>query len=88
MSPATLNNQTEIIGRAIDHRGDQLSPEAAAFIVSLDLADEDTARTNELAAKAREGSVNADEEQEVEEYRRSGRLMEMLKLKARMALGQ
>ena len=41
---------------------------------------------NELAAKAREGHLTADEESELEEFRRFGRLMEMLKLKADMVL--
>ena len=41
---------------------------------------------NELAEKARNGNLTAGEEAELEEFRRCGRLMEMLKVKARKAL--
>ena len=86
MSTAIANNQAEIIGRAIDSRADELSAEVANFILSLNLAAEDERRMNELAVLARQGQLASAEESELEEFRRCGRLMEILKLKARKAL--
>ncbi len=83
---ATENNQANILARAIDCHSDGLSPEVAQFIVSLSLARDDEGRMNELAEKAREGHLTAGEEAELEEFRRCGRLMEMLKLKAQKVL--
>ena len=89
MNPATtVNNQTEIFGRAIDLHADQLSPDVAHFIVSLELTQDDESRMNVLAEKARQDSLSQEDEMELEEYRRCGRLIEMLKLKARMVLEQ
>ena len=83
MKPTTIeNNQANILARAIDCHADGLSVSVAQFIVSLQLAADDAQRMNELAAKAREGHLTTDEESELEEFRRFGRLMEMLKLKA------
>jgi hypothetical protein len=80
------NNQANILARAIDCHIDGLSAEVAQFIVSLSLAQDDEARMSELAEKAREGHLTANEEAELEEFRRCGRLMEMLKLKAHKVL--
>ena len=83
---AIENNQANILARAIDANSDGLSTEVAQFIVSLSLAHHDEARMNDLAEKAREGQLTAKEEAELEEFRRCGRLMEMLKLKAQKVL--
>ena len=83
-SLATVNNQAESIGRAIDRHTDQLSSDVTGFIIALDLTEDDMQRLNELADKSQQRSLSAPEEQELEEYRRYGRLMEMTKLKAGM----
>jgi uncharacterized protein YnzC (UPF0291/DUF896 family) len=41
---------------------------------------------NELAAKAREGSLGADEQLEIESYRQACRLLDLMKAKARLSL--
>ena len=64
----TMNNQTEIFGRAIDLHPDQLSPDVAQFIVSIDLTQDDESRMNELAEKARLDSLGQEDEIELEEY--------------------
>ena len=87
MNPTTLeNNQADILARAIDGHVDGLSVDVARFITSLELAEDDERRMNELAEKARAGQLTAAEEGELEEFRRCGRLMEMLRLKARSVL--
>ncbi len=87
MDPIVVeNNQANILARAIDGHADGLSVDVAQFIVSLELAEVDERRMNELAEKARDGHLTAGEEAELDEFRRCGRLMEMLKLKAHKVL--
>lgn len=80
------NNQTAIFARAIDLHAGDLTPEAARFILALELTGEDEQRMNELAEKSRAGQLSASDEFDLEEFRRCGRLIEMLKLKARKVL--
>ena len=87
MSVATLStNQSEILARAIDEHTAELSPEVARFLLSLKLAACDVSRMNELAEKARDGTLVDEESREIDEYRRSSRTVDILKLKARLAL--
>ncbi|MDC0935457.1 hypothetical protein OAS39_04150 [Pirellulales bacterium] len=80
------NSQADIMGRALDCQAESFSPDVAQFILSLRLATEDERRMNELAEHSRRGELTADDELELEEFRRCGRLLEMLKLKAQKAL--
>ena len=41
---------------------------------------------NELAAKARDGALDPDEELQIESYRSAARLLEILKLKTRLSI--
>lgn len=87
MSVATLpTNQSEILSRAIDEHSAELSPEVARFLLSLKLAACDVTRMNELAEKSRAGTLDDEEVREIDEYRRSSRTVDILKLKARLAL--
>lgn len=87
MSVATLStNQSEILSRAIDEHSAELSPEVAKFLLSLKLAACDVTRMNELAEKCRTEMLDDEEVREIDEYRRSSRTVDILKLKARLAL--
>ena len=87
MSTTTLpTSQSEIIARALDESPTGLSPEGAKFFLSLQLAPRDRERMDELAEKARRGELADAEEREIDEYRRTVRLVELIKLKARIAL--
>jgi len=79
-------SQAEIFGRAIDCHAEGLSPEVASFLVSLKLEDNDERRMNDLAEKSRQGQLTVAEETQLEEFRRCGRLMEILKLKSQKTL--
>jgi len=86
MSSAALENcQANILGRALDCRAESLSPEVAKFILSLTLDQADERRMNELAELARSGQLTPADEAELDEFRRCGRLIEILQLKARKA---
>jgi hypothetical protein len=63
-----------------------LSAAAAKGILTLGFSVADKDRMHTLAAKAREGTLTADEQTEVEAYSRVGSLLGILKSKARRAL--
>lgn len=63
-----------------------MSLDAARSILRLDFAPEDKDRMHELAAKAREGSLTAMEQEEIGNYERVGNLLALLKSKARQRL--
>ena len=87
---ATLEstNQSEIIVRALSARTEDLSSEVARFFLSFQLAPGDTRRANELADKARQGTLTPVEEHDLDEYRRSLRFVDCIKMKARLILGE
>jgi hypothetical protein len=78
-------NQTDIFARSLD-RHESIPRDVARFFLELELADNDRLRLNELAGKAQAGTLSAGEQAELDEYRRVGRLVELMKLKARFAL--
>lgn len=63
-----------------------MSPDTARYFLSIKLDSSDEQRANELAEKARDGALSAEEQTEIDEYRRVGRVIEMLKLRAKVAL--
>jgi hypothetical protein len=67
------------------HRG-TLSPEAARAILKLDFTEEDRARLHELATRGQSGSLSAAEEAELTAYCRVGRLLDLMRSKARRSL--
>ena len=88
MSTAILppTNQSEIIVRALNARSEELSSEVAQFFLSLQLPPSDVRRANELAEKARQGTLSPLEEHDLDEYRRSLRFVDCIKLSARLVL--
>ena len=89
MSTATPHvTPVDILMRSIDVHPEQMTREVAAFFLSLELSEQDRVHTAELAEKARQGTLSDSEQQEIDEYRRTGKLIELLKIKARMALNQ
>ncbi len=82
------NSEAAILSRAFQPERGDLSPEAARSFLGIKISESDQKRASELATKAREGSLNASEEAELNNYRDVGRLIELLKSKARMSLEQ
>jgi hypothetical protein len=84
MSTATFpTNQAEILSRSLDQGSDRLTPDVARFFLDLELTPDDRQRVEELAAKARQGALTESESHDLEEYRRVGRVVELLKLTVR-----
>jgi hypothetical protein len=69
-------------------RPDDLSPEAARSLLKLELDARDLARMHKLALDAQAGTLAPAEEDELESYRRIGRLLEVMRSKARRSLAR
>lgn len=82
----TSNSGTAILNRLIDPERDDLSVEAAQSLVRLDFPESDHARMEQLSARAAEGSLSADERDELEEYLRVADFLAVIQSKARRSL--
>ena len=87
MSQTALNTQTTILSRALSAVAEPIGEELAHYLLSIRLDPSDEQRANELAEKGREGLLSTEEHVEIDEYRRVGRLIEILRLRARKSLG-
>ena len=88
MSAILENSEAAIWNRSLDPDAADLSREAAESLLRIHLRDDDRQRVNELAEKARQGTLTSAEEAELENYRHVGRLLELLKSKARQSLNR
>jgi hypothetical protein len=86
MQPSASATEIEIWGRIIRPEVGDLSPAAARELLRLHLADDDAARVRELSSKANAGTLNTNEERELDYYLNVGRALEFLKAKARLSL--
>ncbi len=86
MKPRVPATETEIWSRAIQPEVGDLSPLAARELLRLRLAEDDAARARELSSIANAGTLNAEEEKELDYYLNVGRALEFLKAKARLSL--
>jgi hypothetical protein len=88
MPSAIIHREVDILERAIDPDGGAWPPEIAKAILTVKLAPQDVSRMNQLAAKAAAGTLDSDEELEIESYRSAARLLEMLTLRSKISLKQ
>lgn len=78
----------EILARVISPEQGGLPVQAARAILDFKLPPRDRDRVNELAAKAREGTLSSDERTELDEYERIAAMLELMQSKARLSLKQ
>ncbi|RJP18658.1 MAG: hypothetical protein C4527_28745 [Candidatus Omnitrophota bacterium] len=83
MTLFTANNEASILSRLFQVEDGNWSKEPAASILDIRFPAEDIQRMNDLAEKARQGLLDQKEEEELENYRHIGRLLELMKSKAR-----
>jgi hypothetical protein len=86
MSAVIENSEAAIFARVVSPDNANLSRDAANSILQIAFPATDLERMNLLAEKSREGTLSEGEEGELENYRRVGRLLEVLKSKARLSL--
>ena len=83
---AEPNTESAILARLITARKDDLSPEAARYLLSFEFGDADAARVNELSELARQGALTPVEEAELDGYLRVGDLIAIMQSRARLSL--
>lgn len=76
----------EILTRTIQPGEGNLPVEAARSLLSFRLSPTDWERVNDLAAKARSGTLAPEERAELDDYERITCLLELLQSKARLSL--
>ena len=79
-------NQVEVLARSIDRAGTQMAPEVARFFLDLELSDADRLALDALAEKSRLATLTPAEQADLDEYRRVGRLVELIKVKAKVVM--
>ena len=85
---AGQNTEAGILARLIQTRQDNLSRDAANYLLSIQFDDTDLARMNELSELARRGTLSAAEEAELDSYIHVGNLLAVMQSKARQALAR
>jgi hypothetical protein len=78
---------TEILEQVLDPFVDCLTPEAAQKIVALRAEPAGQLRLDELADRAKEGTLTAEEHAEYERFRATFHMISLLQSKARQFLG-
>jgi hypothetical protein len=82
----TIESGTEVLFRAIRPSEGDMPCEASRWFLRLRLSDEDREKVNQLAAKARAGTLTSDERSELDEIERVTSLLELMQSKARLSL--
>jgi hypothetical protein len=82
----TAGTEGAIWSRVLQPMGKALSVTAARGILALAFLAEDKARMDELASKARDGTLTPTEQEEIHNYERVGNLLGLIKAKARQRL--
>jgi hypothetical protein len=83
---AIENSEAAIFARVVSFDNANLSRDAVNSILRIAFPAADRERMNSLAEKARDGALTADGAAELEHYGHVGRLLEILKSKARLSL--
>ena len=86
MPNAVASKEGVILGRVLRPERGDLPRETARWLLDVDFDPADRKRIAELYEKAREGALNAEEDAELEDYGDVGRLLELLKAKAKASL--
>jgi hypothetical protein len=80
------SSEVSILNRILRPNAPTFSPEAARDILALDFDQDDKDRMRELSAKARAGSLTAEEDAEAGKYELVGHLLNIMQSKARRSL--
>jgi hypothetical protein len=86
MSSSVASREGLILSRVLRREHGEISGEMARWLLGIDFDPADHERMALLSAKAREGTLTEEEDAELEDYGDVGRLLEMLKAKAKIAL--
>ena len=82
----TAKTSVEIWDRVVRASDGGLSPEAAEYLLRLGFVPDDQTRITELGENAQDGTLTADEREELEGYVQVGHWLALMHSKARAAL--
>jgi hypothetical protein len=85
-APEIDTSEVAILGRVLEPGKPTLSLAAARAILALDFTPADKERMRDLSAKAREGTLTAEEHAAINNYERVGHLLGIMQSKARRSL--
>jgi uncharacterized protein YnzC (UPF0291/DUF896 family) len=85
-STRTISHDAVILNRVVKPNRADLSPEVARAFLQFEFPQKDRDRMHELAVKAQEGTLLADEQDELQSYRRIGYFLDLMRSKARKTL--
>lgn len=80
------NSEAAIWARLMQAQKDELSSEAAAFLLTINFDEADRRRMQELAERSEAGTLTAEEQTEFDGYLHIGNLLAVMQSKARLAL--
>jgi hypothetical protein len=83
---AGQNTEAGILARLIATRQEDLSRDAANYLLSLQFDDSDISRMNELSESARAGTLSIEEAAELDSYIHVSNLLAVMQSKARRSL--
>ena len=83
---ADSRSEASILARVLEAQPRELTPGAAEYLLSIHFPDADAARMNELSDGAQQGTLTADEQQELDSYIHVGHLLALMQSKARRRL--
>jgi hypothetical protein len=86
LETAPASSEVAILSRVIRPDRSNLSAAVARAWLKLDFDPQDQGRMHELALKAQEGVLTANEQGALEAYRRVGRFLDLVHSKARLSL--
>jgi len=81
-----LNLEAAIWARLMQAQKNELSPQAAEFLLSIDFEEGDRQRMMQLADRSEAGALTAEEQAEFDGYLHIGNLLAVMQSKARLAL--
>ena len=80
------NSEAAIWARLMQAHKDELSSEAAEFLLAIDFGEHDRQRMEELADRSQAGTLTAEEQTEFDGYLHVGNLLAVMQSKARLAI--
>jgi len=80
------NSEAAIWARLMQAQEDELSPEAAAFLLAMDFGESDRKRMMQLAELSEAGTLTPEEQVEFDGYLHVGNLLAVMQSRARLAL--
>ena len=88
LNSASASFEPVIWARLFEGRKDDISPDAARYLLSIEFGESDRVRMQELADRSEAGLLTEQEQNEFDSYLHIGNLLAVMQSKARIALRQ